>query len=136
MRFGTNAAAVDAPDAWHRYDLDAACSAEDIDAAVDAALDDDAAAGADPAAPDRLAAVLGVDAAAFRRLVGGPVAPEVAAVRLTLIAAADAACRARAAGGGAAFVHALAVAAALRFEAFGDAAASVAAMALARDYGK
>ncbi|WP_337997154.1 hypothetical protein [Oleispirillum naphthae] len=114
---------------WRDCGLDGVRGVEDLDEAVEAALGGCAVAAAD--APERLAALFGLSAAALERRTGVPVAPEVAAARHGLIAAALAQCRAAAEAPqeGAGLRHALAVCAALQHETLGETQASEAALA-------
>lgn len=107
---------------WCDFELDAVEGPDDLDARLELAIE---TAPASAAAPARLAAALGIGAAELRRRAGVPVAPGVAAARLLLIEAALAVCAARAeAGEGAALRQAVAVCAALQWDALGDAGAS------------
>ncbi|MGE4528080.1 MAG: hypothetical protein AB7D00_06905 [Rhodospirillaceae bacterium] len=114
---------------WRDCGLDGVRGVEDLDEAVEAALGGCAAAAAE--APERLAALFGLDATALERRAGVPVAPEVAAARHGLIVAALAQCRAAAEAPqeGAGLRHALAVCAALQHETLGETQASEAALA-------
>lgn len=112
---------------WRDCGLDGVRGVEDLDDAVEAALGGETAEDA----PERLAGLFGLDAAALERRTGVPVAPEVAAARHGLIVAALARCRAAAEAPqeAAALRHALAVCAALQHETLGETQASEAALA-------
>ncbi len=117
---------------WARCDLESVASPEDLDARLDALLD---APGPEiEGAAARLAAWLGIEPWALHRLAGVPVAADVAAARLRLIAAArrETLLRAEAlkrSDDARRLRHALAVCAALQWEALGDVAASALAFA-------
>lgn len=107
---------------WLEFALDAVEGPDDLDARLDLAIES-AAASAGAAA--RLAAALGIGLADLRRRAGVPVAAAVAAARLSLIEAALAEClRCAEAGDGPGLRHAVAVCAALQWDALGDATAS------------
>lgn len=117
---------------WTRCDLDTVANPEDLDARLDAVLDaqDPATAGA----VGRLAAWLDIEPWALHRLAGVPIAADVASGRLRLIDAArgETLRRAEAFKRGddaRGLRHALAVCAAMQWEALGDVAASALAFA-------
>lgn len=117
---------------WMRCDLDSVASPEDLDARLDTLLDTQRAVATGAVA--RLAAALGIEPWALHRLAGVPIAAGVANARLRLISAArrEVLQRAEALKRGddtRALRHALAVCAALQWEALGDVAASALAFA-------
>lgn len=104
---------------WRDFQLDAVDGPDDLDARLDLLIE---ALPPLPRATPRLAAALGLTATELRRRAGVPVAEAVAAARLRLIGAALGECRTRAeAGEGARLRHALAVCAALQWDALGEA---------------
>ncbi len=107
---------------WHDFELDGVDSPDDLDRRLDWLID---SLPPSPRARARLAAALGIGAGELRRRAGVPVANAVAAARLRLIDAALAECRAGAEAGGAGHLrHALAVCAALQWDALGEAGLS------------
>lgn len=104
---------------WRNFGLDGVEGPDDLDTCLDGVIE---AQPPLPGARARLADALGVEVAELRRRAGVPVADAVAAARVRLIDAALAECRARAeAGDGPGLRHALAVCAALQWDALGEA---------------
>lgn len=103
---------------WRDFRLDAVDGPDDLDACLDLLIE---TLPPLPGAIPRLAMALGVGVAELRRRAGVPVAGAVAAARLRLIGAALDECRRRAeAGEGERLRHALAVCAALQWDALGE----------------
>lgn len=125
-------------DAWIASDLETVSNPEDLDARVEALLDSRECR--EPGAAAMLAVLLGVDAWVLDRLAGVPVANDVAAARLRLIGAALAEVVARAEAlrrgdDARGLRQALAVCAALQWEALGEVGLSEAAFALRDGHG-
>jgi len=117
---------------WMGFDLGSVANPEDLDARLEALLDDQE--GVACGAVETLAAWLGVESWALHRLAGVPIAADVARARLALLRAslgeverrAEALRRGDDARG---FRQALAVCAALQWEVLGDVESSAAAFA-------
>ncbi len=120
------------PSVWAFCRLEAACRVEDLDVAVDMLLDAREGDPVPPGVASRLAALLGYGVAELERRTGLRPCADLAAARLLLIEAAFAECRRRLRKGRDGLRQALAVCAALQFEALGDAAAGARAFAALR----
>jgi hypothetical protein len=114
---------------WRFCRLNAARCPEDLDDALERLLDAWDDVPSDPGAPARLAAVFGLSAEDMERRTGVAGCPTVAAARLALIGAAFTECRLRVRNGGRNLGQALAVCAALQFEALGEVSSGAAAFA-------